>query len=342
MAIAVSHQALTEAHLSKRRILVCLDRSRVAEACVPHALALARTFGSTLTLVYVMSVNESRLGHTTHDALSWEISRQEARGYLERLAAEMTQALGRAVDVRVEQGRPAERIVDLGRELSVELTVLGSCGEGAGPYGRLGNTARRVLELAGGSIFVARASTTGAPALPPKHLLVPLDGSLRTESVLPAAARIARTQGAEMLLVHVVEDPSPTALLTTAVDLELSRSLAARLQSNAESYLGRLREQLENDGLRARSLVARSANPRQCLLEIAEREESDLIVLSAHGSTCDSARPFGTATSYLLTRSSAPLLVLQDLPESELARSLGAGASQAPPSLRSSHAPENA
>src|SRR5688572_15046465 len=64
-----------------RRILVCLDRSALAEACLPYAVALAQTFGSKLTLVNVMEPPRDGRGRATTDALGWEIARQEATSY---------------------------------------------------------------------------------------------------------------------------------------------------------------------------------------------------------------------------------------------------------------------
>ncbi|HEV2579991.1 MAG TPA: universal stress protein, partial [Ktedonobacteraceae bacterium] len=40
-----------------------------------------------------------------------------------------------------------------------------------------------------------------------KKILVPLDGSVRAESALPVAARIARASGGSIMLVQVVTIP---------------------------------------------------------------------------------------------------------------------------------------
>lgn len=327
-----------EAEPHRRHILVCLDRSSFSEVCIPYAMSLAKTFGSTLTLVHVMQSRHEHTGPQTNDALGWEISRQEARGYLERVEKEVSRALGRSVDVRLEQGRPAERIVDLAREIDADLTVVGSRGEGGAPAWNLGSTAQRVLMLARGSVFIAHSSSMTPTAVSTKRILVPLDGSLRTESVLPATARLASAQGAEILLVHVVQEPLLTALLGAGEDMELARKLAARLEFRAKRYLEHLQQQLAHQGASVRTIVARHANEYQCLLEISEKEQTDLIVLSAHGSGCNSGQSFGSVTAYLLTHSSVPLLVLQDLPEHQVAQE--ATAECGPPSLRASYAPE--
>jgi nucleotide-binding universal stress UspA family protein len=294
-----------------------------------------------MTLAHVMQPRHESGGLQRNDALSWEISRQEAQGYLERVQRETAQALGRPVEMRLEQGHPAERIVDLARELGADLTMLGSHGEaGATPW-NLGSTAQQVLAVARGSIFVAHSLSGAKAVVSPQRILVPLDGSVRTESALPTAARMAEAYGAELLLVHVVQEPLATSVLRAAEDLDLARMLATRLASNAKHYLDGLRNQLLNEVASVRTLVARHANEHQCLLEIAQRERTDLIVLSAHGSACDSAQCFGSVTAYLLTHLMVPLLALQDLPDRAPLRAPDVDARPAPPLLRASYAPES-
>jgi nucleotide-binding universal stress UspA family protein len=320
------------------RILVCLDRSSVSEGCVPDAIALATTFESAVTLVHVMQPQQDPARPQTCDALGWEISRQEALCYLERLEREVSSALGRPVDVRLEQGRAAERIVDLARETGAALIVLGRGGEGASPGCSLGSTAQRVLALARSSVFITPTPHSSA-TIATRRVLVPLDGSLRAESVLPAATRISRAEGAELLLLHVVEDPVQTELLTTTEDINLARVLAGRLESSAARYLNRLQRQLESADEKAavHTLVVRHANECQCLLSIAEREKGTLLVLSAHGAACDSAEPVGSVAAYLLSHASTPLLVLQDVPAYER-RGFQDGDAFAPPLLQTSYA----
>ncbi|HEX7601706.1 MAG TPA: universal stress protein [Polyangiaceae bacterium] len=124
-----------------------------------------------------------------------------------------------------------------------------------------------------------------------RHILACLDGSPQSEVSMPYAVFLARTFGARLTLLYVMQPPVDRsgALTTDALAWEIS----------------------------VRSLVVRHADERRSLLEISQREGIDLVVLSAHGSTSNPARTFGSVATHLLSHSMVPLLVLQDLPESE-------------------------
>ena len=296
------------------RILLCMDRTASCESGVPHAVSLARTLDSSITLVHVLHPHRAH-GPQPHDALGWEISRQEAQSYLSRLATEIESELGQPVDARLEQGVPSLRIVELARELGAEVTVLG--GRAEDPDRAFGGTAEQVLALARNSVLIARTSADGCAPAAMQRVLVPLDGSRRAEAVLPVAARLARAHNAELLLVHIVQEPRPTALMELAGAMDLALRLAACLQDGARRYLMQLQQRLLREGTATRTLVLRHPNERQGLLQVTQWGKADLVVLSAHGATCDADRSFGSFIAHLLRSSTVPMLVLQDLPERE-------------------------
>ena len=141
-----------------------------------------------------------------------------------------------------------------------------------------------------------------------------------------------------MILLHVIQEPLQTSVLHAAEDLELARKLSSHLEISSRAYLEGLRAGLVREGASVRTLVAHHANQRRCILETSRHEHADLIVVAAHGAACDSARTFGSVSEYLLTHSSVPVLVLQDLPETEL-HTPEPGDRFAPP-LRASYPPE--
>jgi len=325
-----------------RHILVCLDGSSLSELCLPDAIQLARTFGSAITLLRVLPPVLDAGAQPCVDALDSEIAKLEAEAYLHRVEQEITSASDLRVDTRVEQGHAAERIVALSHELGADLTALGSHGESGLTQWALGGTVRQVLAELRGSVLVGRS--TPRPQAPPgarARILVPLDGTPRSESVLPTIASIARAGGAEVVLAHIAQEPAETVMLSSEEDLALSRELAARLEAGASRYLERLRSQLAREGTPARALVLRRADVLGSLLDVVQREGVDLVVLSAHGATCNPAHPFGSVSAHLLAHSTVPVLVLQDLTKSELDRSDSSRQPHSAPPLRATFAPGN-
>ena len=312
------NRALSTTPRAVRRILVCIDRSSYSQACIRHAIAISKSLGGTITLLHVMQPRQERAGSQSMDVLDWEISRQEAGVFLGRLEHDATHAAGHPVETRLEQGHPAERITAVARELDADVTILGSQGErGVGPS-ELGSTVLQVLAVAQGSVLVVRPTTTAADVDCPSRILVPLDGSVRAESVLPTVVRIASMHGAEILLALVVQEPIVTGVLCSSEDLLVARDLATRLEASGKRYLEELRGQLQRAGASARTIVLRSRDTSQPLLELSRSERSDLVVLSAHGSNCNPEVICGSVTASLLTHAGVPLLVLQDLHDAEL------------------------
>lgn len=294
-----------------RHVLVCLDRSEVSERSLPLSLHLASVGGSRVTLLYVLEAHPQSPESRVTDALRWEISRGEARTYLEEVSARQPTS----VEARVAEGNAVERIVAVARELGADLVSIATHGEGGVGAWSLGGTAEKVLASTPSSVLVTPAQNGGPTHIPPRRLLLPLDGSRRTESVLPRAVRLARASDAELLLAHVVWEPIVTEILRHDEDLALARDLSERQAANARSYLDGLCQRVALDGVRARSIVRHGYDRREALISLATVEHADLIVLSAHGSVCNAQRQFGSVASYLIAHSSVPLLVVQDLPE---------------------------
>ncbi len=296
-------------------ILVCLDRSVLADGCLPYTRFFAEAFASKVTLLHVIPSPPGAQESVRADALEWELAKREADQYLTQAKASLGGA-PQGTATRLMQGYPADQILATAREMAVDLTVLSSHGEGGRSASGLGSVAQHVLSLAGGSVLLCPAMSPGR--IPPKRIVVALDGSLRSESVLPLVAELARFHSSEVVLVHVVTDPTTTAVLSDPDDMRLAQSLASRVQANAEGYLPRIRARLLPHVPSVTTMVVRRTEDRQALLDICAEQAADLIVLTAHGSTCNMERAFGSVASYLLAHTQLPIFVFQDMPRAHL------------------------
>jgi nucleotide-binding universal stress UspA family protein len=297
---------------SIREIVACLDLSEFGCGIVPHAQLIAKTLGAWLTLLHVLEP-ESSSGRAPPDPLDWEIRQREARTHLEGLAAPLIEL---EHDIRVEliQGYPAEQICAWVERQGVDLTVLGSHGARGVSDWNLASTARKLIERTPGSLLlVPAAAAVKGREVRYRRILVPLDGSPRAESVVPMAVRIAASQNAELLLVHVVPVPEITRIgPLDSEGAELKRRLSEHNRRLASVYLDRLRARTSQQTSGVRAIVSGDGNVRTGLERLIREEAVDLVVMSAHGLTGRTDCACGSVTEYALTHAMTPVLVVRD------------------------------
>jgi nucleotide-binding universal stress UspA family protein len=307
--------AVTPAHApaTARHVLVCLDRSPLAESVLPHALALARSCGARITLLHVLEPDHHAEAAPV-DPLAWEIQGAEGRQYLDGLAARH-RSRDIAMESAVIEGQAADQIRAWGAHHDVDITVLCTHGESGSTEWRFASTAQKLIEGMPGSVLLVPATTSPAAGHPTSyaHVLVPLDGSAYGESVLPLAVQIARTHGAELILAHVVPVPELTRIgPLSREDLDLEERLVRRNWEVGHAYLERVRSRLAEPGLRVRTVLARDTDPRRELVHLVEREHADLVVLSAHGGSGRVEEPCGSVAAHLLAHCATPVLVVRE------------------------------
>jgi nucleotide-binding universal stress UspA family protein len=280
---------------------------------------VADAFDAKVTLLHVMPSLEDEQQGKRPDPLGWEIVRREAEQYLNGIRTELGEsgAGSRQVTCELTQGRPALRIATVARELDADLLVLATHGEGGLGDAHLGSTAQALFANASSSVLVVPPAPSTDRAAPVKRIMVALDGSLRTECVLPTVVHLSRAHDASVLLVHVVTEPEGTCMLSSPDDLALARSLVSKLEAAGERYLARLRNQLLPEVSQVETLVVKRTDQHRALLEVARERRVDLLVLAAHGVTCDATDAFGSVAAHALAHAGLPLLVLQDLPARE-------------------------
>ncbi len=141
-----------------------------------------------------------------------------------------------------------------------------------------------------------------------KNILVPLDGSKLSETVLPLAALLAQQNKARLILFHVIEQNPPD---TVHGDRHLTD------QQEASGYLEEVSQSMP-DGLILDRHVHTSAE-KDVAVSIVEHSKEmgvDLIVMCAHGQSGLQKRIFGNIAQEVLNLGNVPVLLLS--PEKEL------------------------
>lgn len=142
-----------------------------------------------------------------------------------------------------------------------------------------------------------------------KKILVPLDGSPPAEAALAPAMQLARATGAEILLLRSIQLVY-TAMPMVAGEYEWIWPEYAREDSRREvrEYLDDLRRLHNCDECHVRA-IALEGDPASGIVDTAEEEDVDLIVMSSHGHTGVRRAVLGSVTERVLHTVSCPVLV---------------------------------
>jgi nucleotide-binding universal stress UspA family protein len=145
-----------------------------------------------------------------------------------------------------------------------------------------------------------------------RRILVPLDCSRRAECVLPLSTMLAEVHEADLLLAHVVQEIEiPCASPPHPEKMALVRQVITHNREMADEYLQRVSRRLPGR-VKSRSIVAPDVTT--ALYDLMEKEQIDLMVMSAHGHAVNPKWPYGTLAVGLIVYGTAPLLIVQDLP----------------------------
>jgi nucleotide-binding universal stress UspA family protein len=141
-----------------KRILVPLDRSRVAEIVVPLVAAIARRSGATVRLVLVAPVPQTRVSEDGRVVAyaDQEMARLEAEGLDYLRTVEMQFGGAGDVECVVRFGDPAAEILRDAETFTPDLIAVTTAGRSAVGRTVLGSVAEQVLRKADAPVMLMR------------------------------------------------------------------------------------------------------------------------------------------------------------------------------------------
>jgi len=144
--------------------------------------------------------------------------------------------------------------------------------------------------------------------LPFKRILCPTDFSEPACTAIKAAAEMAKSFSAELILLHVVgpipalETPAGVSGFdVSAYQRELAESAESSLQMRIEAHVP--------DLVDSRTMVVHGEAAHE-IIRVAKEEDVDLIVLATHGATGWRKRIFGSVPGKVIKMASCPVLTI--------------------------------
>ncbi len=149
--------------------------------------------------------------------------------------------------------------------------------------------------------------------LPVKRILWPTDFSPPSYGALKAAEELAQHFSAELVVLHVVP---PIPAIPTGGSLEgiFSPSYPLEMESQAREALRKVVERNISGKTKTEALVVHG-NVGGEIVNVAEKENVDVIVMATHGTTGWQRFVFGSVAEKVIRMAPCPVLSIQVPPE---------------------------
>jgi len=140
-----------------------------------------------------------------------------------------------------------------------------------------------------------------------RHILIPTDGSKLAEHGVAHGLALAKSLGAKVSVIFVVEAFSEM----TGQFVKAVANYAELLKEQAASTLDHAANEAKEAGVSCETIQVENEHPHQAIIAAAEGKGCDLIVMSSHGRSGLSMLLIGSVTNKVLTQAKIPVLVCQ-------------------------------
>ena len=304
--------------LKIEKILVPVDFSVHSRDALKAALALKRDFGAELILLHVFDISQLLgLGWTVYgESLEGEVMlrmEKDSQKALDDFAGEM-QVGSDTARLVVARGKPFIEVVRVARAENVDMVAMGTHGRKGIELLVLGSNAEKVVRKAPCSVMTLRHDDKRPPKpFPAKKILVPTDFSLTSERAMSMAVRIASKYSAEIILLHVFSDFNveeavhwTSYISTDKTEAELEEKIFKRANEELDVFIGKF----PLGDLKVRPVVLND-KPHDGIVDLAEDEKVDLIVMGTHGRTGVSHLLLGSTAEKVVRSAACPVLTVK-------------------------------
>ncbi len=288
------------------KILIPLDGSKLAEAVLPYARALAKDLKLPVDLLYV---NDPDQPAACAPLMAGE--------YLKSII----DTFGGTVAVRsvVETGHAAATIVEIAAAEPEMLIAMATHGYSGPKRWLLGSVAEKVLRAAANHVLLVRPAN-GEPRVEAKltTVLVPLDGSKLAETVLPTVSELALRLALRVVLVRVTRRiysaPPEGFLPVFGANVPNLKKLREEANAEANQYLIEKANQLRQQGLtQVAPLVLESGvdGAAAAIIDLVKKTPENFVTMCTHGESGIGNWLVGSVTERVVRHTTGPVLVIR-------------------------------
>jgi nucleotide-binding universal stress UspA family protein len=235
------------------------------------------------------------------------VARRSAERQMRKAIASISPHAG----FEIRFGKPHEQIVEAARARRAEVIIVGPHDDRHARSRWLGATAERIVRTSPIPVLVA----VDPPPRPPQTLLVPINESRLTGSILAWASQFAESFDAEVKLLHVWSESlyayvASMSHAESSDELTAQRAVEQEIRDATTHWLADLTEA----GFRGRraAAIVRHGQVADVTLDLAAATHADLIVMGRSGGLVMSPPPFGSTLRTVLHRAPCSVFVVAE------------------------------
>lgn len=273
------------------RILVTTDGSPESESVFPAIMPLVRAYAPEVAVLYVFEDPEASFMPPARIA--------KACGAL--------RATGVNAYLELREGVPAAEILRAARDKKADLIAISTHGRGGAVRLIAGSVAEEVLRGSEVPLLVTRPHTNVHEW---KKLVVALDGSERSESILPDAVRLAKKLNATVELVRVA---------LPVVSSGMGEVPLVVPPEDPMPYLKTVVRRLEREGAKA-AAVGLEGGAAEAIVAHLKRTGASLLCMTTHGRSGLARILLGSVAELVVRKAPCPVLLRRSVPSPKSAK----------------------
>lgn len=262
------------------KLLLATDGSTLSAAVTQAVIAEVRREGAEIRVIHVVDTRKelsAEMAALDTEVMNAPAQRRSAEALVEA-AAERLRAEGFKTTTVVVWGDPRSQIIEVAKEWRADLIVLGSNGQTGLKGVLMGSVSDAVAHHASCSVEIVRVSS-GQPTLQGLRILLGMDDSEFSDAAANAVIGQMKPEGAEVKLMSVL-DPFTVADPKKYPDFV---GAVAKLRDQAIRNLLKSAEKLQAVGFNVTQALFEQGDPRDVILDCADRWRAALIVVGSHG-----------------------------------------------------------
>ena len=292
-----------------KRILCPVDFSELSKHAVGHARAIAAWYEAHVTILHVVSPPPSiSPGVALVVPPPAPPQPQDLSEEVRRFFA-MDGVPHDREDVVVTEGSAAKEIVRTAAQLPVDLLVMGTHGRGGFERLFLGSVTEKVLRSTDVPVLTVPPPVEQVGTVAYKTILCPVEFSDPSIRGLEYALALAQENDARLIVLHVIEDAAVALALPEGSSLTVSE-YRRQLEADARAQLEAVVPADARVWCTPDERVS-SGKAYRVILQLAEAEHAEILVMGVHGKGALNRRFFGSTTNHVIREARCPVLTLR-------------------------------